>query len=100
MPAEEDDIFDKHYKSCGYTNNPSSIEVRNYKIYYINQEKKKIAYDRREIKRLLAGFSKYQMECEALGFSKTKPIDLIIEYLIVPPPQVRPYVLIKCETKF
>lgn len=45
-------------------------------------------YDSRKVFKILEGINKE--DAKAMGFTKTKPINLMIETLAVAPPQIRP----------
>jgi DNA-directed RNA polymerase beta' subunit len=45
-------------------------------------------YDSRKVFKILSGISKE--DAKVLGFTKSKPVNLMIETLAVAPPQIRP----------
>lgn len=92
--VDGDDMLDKNFHCCGSWI-PTQIVIKNFKISYLDDCGKTRFFTRREIKALLEGISMHETDCSALGFTKTKPIDLLIQSLIVCPPQARPYVLIQ-----
>lgn len=71
------------------------VQMKNYRIYVEDltdtsgSKRKDKIYDRHQIKKILEELSKSK-EAEVLGFKATKPIDLMIRTLAVPPPQIRP----------
>lgn len=74
--------------------------MRGYNIYCSTSNEQNILIPRKQVIRLLEAFSYSSHECEILGFTRTKPIDLIIETVLVGPPQIRPIVYIRNESAF
>lgn len=66
--------------------------MKNYKLY-VNEK----IYDSRRVFKILSGISK--MDASALGFTKSKPVNLMIETLAVAPPQIRPSIEMNPEKR-
>ena len=99
--SEKDSGSETYVGGCG-NSIPTRISLRNHRIIVeIKEEisgdqldkglkikKKEISYSAARVRNIFAKIAPYDFKL--LGFTVTKPIDLLIETLAVAPPQIRP----------
>ena len=76
---------------CG-SDIPTKIQLRSYKLYVGDK-----IYDSRKVFKILSGISKE--DAKVLGFTKSRPVNLMIETLAVAPPQIRPSIEMNPEKR-
>jgi DNA-directed RNA polymerase II subunit RPB1 len=102
---EKDSGSETYVGGCGATI-PTKVALRNHRI--IIDEKQEVTGDQTKKKkettytalRVRNIFNKISVaDCKILGFTVTKPVDLLIETLAVAPPQIRPSIEMNPEKK-
>lgn len=80
---------------------PSKATLKNYRFYVADEQNSRQmrVLERAQVMKILGEVSKDKETCKYLGFDISKPIDLMIQSLAVPPPQIRPSIQMNPQQK-